>query len=307
MRTFPLHGIRWLVVVLPLGLIVACGARPVDTEAPPDPAIARAPEATSGPPAPMPRNPAPKTRSRPTPAENGPRQVPAEPLVRAAGRVEPNTTLGVLVYDRVTGQTPLAHNADRAFRSASLVKLLITIDALEHGADARDRQRIARMLRNSDDGLASAFWVSAGGLEMVARTSARLGLAGVRPPEDPSQWGEVVLTPRDVAAIYRHVLKLPGPDRALIVTALAGAPRFAADGFDQHFGIPDGIQGEWAVKQGWGNNGSAMVLHSTGLVGPDLRYVAVLLTEHPLGTGWQNSAKAVTAAAASMHGLLPGV
>jgi hypothetical protein len=50
-----------------------------------------------------------------------------------------------------------------------------------------------------------------------------------------------------------------------------------------------------------------MVLHSTGLVGRDWRYVVVLLTEHPLGSGLRTSANAVTAAAEALRGELPGV
>jgi hypothetical protein len=96
-------------------------------------------------------------------------------------------------------------------------------------------------------------------------------------------------------------------DRTLIVDALAQAPQVAADRFDQYFGIPDGLPAPWAIKQGWGNNDTAMVLHSTGLVGPDWRYVVVLLTEHPLGSGWGTSAESVTSAAASLQRLLPGL
>ena len=44
-----------------------------------------------------------------------------------------------------------------------------------------------------------------------------------------------------------------------------------------------------------------------GLVGPGFRYVVVLLTEHPLGSGWETCSRSVTAAAAAMHGTLPGI
>ncbi len=299
MRTLSLRAGRRLVLVLPLGLAVACGARPVATvAAPPGPSIAPQAQAGSAPPTPMPKNPGHAGAQAPVDGT-----LPA----RAASTVEPGTTLGAVVYDRTTGTTPLAYQADRPFRSASLVKLLIAIDVLEHGADADDRQQLATMLTMSDDDIASMLWVRQGGPNLVTRAIAELGLTGVRPPEVPGQWGEVVVTARDVVSIYRHVLSMPAPDRSLIVDALARAPRIAADGFDQYFGIPDGLSAEWAVKQGWGNNDSAMVLHSTGLVGPGLRYVVVLLTEHPLGSGWTTSARAVTAAAAAMHGLLPGV
>jgi len=300
MRTSPLRGVLRFVVFLPLGLTVACGTGPAEVvaPAPPGPSIVAAPATTSTPPAPMPKNPAP--RPAPRIADRS-----AEPLIKAAGRVEPGTTLGVLVHDRLTGEDLLAHNADRPFRTASLVKLLLAIDVLERGATPTDRDRLTRMLSVSDDDLGSLYWVRQGGAEMLARTSARLGLTGVLPPEVPGQWGEVVMTPRDVAAIYRYVLDLRPAYRSLIVNALADAPRLAADGFDQHFGIPDGLRSPWAVKQGWGNNDTAMVLHSTGLAGPDYRYVVVLLSEHPLGSGWATSARSVTAAATALRGLLP--
>jgi hypothetical protein len=293
MRTNPLRGARRLLVILPMVLTVACGGQPTAH------VVAATWASTSMLPMPMPKHPSPDPR-------RAPKAITGEQLAKAAVTVEPNTTLGAVVYDRTTGATPLVYHADRPFRSASLVKLLIAIDVLLRGASDEDRQEIAQMLTMSDDGLASMFWVRDGGPELVTRTSAELGLVGVRPPEVPGRWGEVVVTPRDVVTIYRYVLSLPRPDRTLIVDALARAPRYAEDGFDQHFGIPDGLAAHWAIKQGWGDNDSTMVLHSTGLVGNDFRYVVVLLTEHPVDSGWHVSAGSVTAAAAALRGRLPG-
>lgn len=307
MRSVPLRGFRRLAVVLPLlGLTVACGGRPgaVGSVFGEPVAPAARPATTSASPAPMPKNPGhPAKRAKQRPAPKGP---PAGDLLReAAASVEPGTTLGAVVYDRTTGRSPFAYNAGRSFRSASLVKLLIAIDVRERGAD--DREQVSRMLRMSDDELASMFWMREGGPALVTRTSAELGLTGVRPPEVPGQWGETVVTPRDVVAVYRYILRLPTADRELIVTSLGQAPRVAADGFDQYFGIPDGLDAQWAVKQGWGNNDRTMVLHSTGLAGPGFRYVVVLLTEHPLGSGWQTCARSVTAAAGALRRALPGI
>ncbi|HEY7594137.1 MAG TPA: serine hydrolase, partial [Actinophytocola sp.] len=291
------------------GLTVACGQPAAILGAPPGPPVPVQPNVTtSAPPVPMPKNPAPERKhTKPKPRPELPARIPGRILERAAAGVEPGTTLGAMVFDRTTGELRLEYNADRPFRSASLVKLLIAIDVLAQGADGPTRQQVAEMLRMSDDDLASMFWVKYGGPQIVTRTSAELGLSGVRPPEAYGRWGEVVVTPRDIVAIYRHVLKLPPADRTLIVDALANAPRQAADGFDQHFGIPDGLHAEWAIKQGWGSNSSAMVLHSTGLAGPGFRYIVVLLTEHPLGSGWRTAARSVTAAATAMNGRLPGV
>ena len=308
MRNFPHRRVRRLLIAVPLSLTVSCGAVTAATQpepVPPAPRIAIEPPAPSATASAAPA-PAPAPAPKPAPA---PETRPIDPGVveTAVHRVEPNTTVGALVVDRQTGGTPLAINPDRQFRSASLVKLLIAIDALEQGADDEDRQRLARMLAVSDDDIASSYWVLGGRPDIVVRTAARMGLTGTAPPEDPGMWGEVLVTPADIVRVYQYVLAMPTADRTLIVDALAQAPQYAGDGFDQYFGIPDGLASPWAVKQGWGNNSSAMVLHSTGLAGPNWRYVVVLLTEHPLGSGWQTSAESVTAAAASLHGHLPGV
>jgi hypothetical protein len=133
-----------------------------------------------------------------------------------------------------------------------------------------------------------------------------VGLQGTTPPDQPGQWGETQVTAHDMVRVYQYVSGLPTADYTLIVDALAQAPEYAADDWNQWFGIPNGLNLQWAIKQGWGNNRQTMVLHSTGLVGADWRYVVVLLTEHPLGSGWRTSEGAATAAAAALNGLLPG-
>lgn len=285
---------RLSLIVVPLCLTVSCGVA-----------------SGSGPvvlePVPGWTAPAEPTGAQPTGAGSRPGSIDPEAVRRAAVDAEPDTVLGAVVVDRVTGTLPLAIDSDRQFRSASLVKLLIAIDAVERDADEQDRERLATMLTLSDDMLASAFWMSGGGPDIVRRTSAAIGLTGTEPPDDPGRWGETLLTPADVARVYDHVLRLPAADRDLIVDALARTPRVAADGFDQHFGIPDGLASPWAVKQGWGNNDTTEVLHSTGLAGPQWRYIVVLLTEHPRAARWSDSARAVTSAAAALHGHLPGI
>jgi hypothetical protein len=264
MPDFAARRVAILAVLAPTTVVTgsACGARPAAPVGDLMILAAPAPAQTA-----VPRQ-APAPAPAPAPADN-----PVDPgggrtcgLEAAARQVEPNTTLGAVVLDRVDGGAVLSVNPDRQFRSASLVKLLIAIDALHGGADEPDRERLARMLSTSDDEIASSFWVRLGP-DLVRRVTKLAGLRGTGPPELSGQW---------------------------------------ADDFDQHFGIPDGLDAHWAVKQGWGNNDHAMVLHSTGLVGADWRYVVVLLTEHPLGSGWRTSADAVTAADGALADDLPG-
>jgi hypothetical protein len=118
----------------------------------------------------------------------------------------------------------------------------------------------------------------------------------------------VLITAHDIARTYQYILtELPAGDRELIVDAMAAAPRRAGDGFDQYFGIPDGLGGTWAIKQGWSDSPHDLVLHSTGLVGPGWRHIVVLLTEHPVGVPAATAARSVTAGAKAFSTLLqPG-
>lgn len=289
---------RWLLVSLTVGLAGCAAQVPHSTGSAPMPditSVGQAPAETS---APLPQPRAQATTSVVTDFN------PAS-VAGAAKQVEKRATVGALVVDRTTGDALLEINADRQFRSASLVKLLIAIDALARDDDAKLARQISYMLSMSDDDTASALWVAGGGASLVTRTSARLGLTGTEPPKILGRWGDVLLTAHDVGRIYEFVLtELPDAHRTLIVDALANAPRKASDGFDQHFGIPDGLGGTWAIKQGWSNSTNDIVLHSTGLVGDGWRYVVVLLTEHPLGVSWAVAAQSVTSAAKALSPLL---
>ena len=310
MLTFAVRRVALLAVLVTATAVTAgaCGARPSASVG--DPVILAAPAQTPVPltprttasPAPKPK-PKPKPEPEPGGSASG---VDQSSLAAAARDIEPNTTLSAVVFDRVSGAPRLSVDGDRQFRSASLVKLMIAIDVLYRGASEQDREALSTMLMVSDDDIASSFWVK-GGPGLIPRVVELVGLEGTEPPELAGRWGEVKVTANDMVRVYRYVLgRMPAEDRALVVDALAQAPEYAADDFDQYFGIPDGLDAQWAIKQGWGNNDHAMVLHSTGLVGEKWRYIVVLLTEHPLGSGWRTSAESVTAAAAALNGTLPG-
>ncbi|TXS52969.1 hypothetical protein [Streptomyces sp. t39] len=168
------------------------------------------------------------------------------------------TTAGVAVYDRDTGRFTELHDADRRFRSASLVKLLLALDVLGDGGPAAlpeaDRVRLTAMLRSSDDAAASHYWAARGGSAVVTRTASRLGLTGTVPPPatHPGHWGYTATTASDTVRVYRHILETaPAAVRTFVMDALHSATRCGNDGFDQYFGIPSAFDGPRAVKQGW--------------------------------------------------------
>jgi hypothetical protein len=228
--------------------------------------------------------------------------LPASDVAEAVTRVVPGADVGVEVYDRDSSTAVLDQDSDRQFPSASVVKLLIALDALPAQPQVQDQVR--EMLSRSDDAVANSLWDADGGPAIVTRMAARIGLSATQPPADPTQWGDTSITADDIVATYRYITdRLPPEQRSLILDALTDAPRQAADGSDQYFGIPDGLPGvPRAIKQGWMAEGGDTILHTTGLVGDHHRYVVVLLTSVPADDG--TAADAVTAAAAALGPLV---
>jgi hypothetical protein len=207
----------------------------------------------------------------------------AAKVKQAMQAVLPAAQVGFEVFDRQDNTVLTSHDAGRQFASMSLVKLLIALDALASDnwatPDDATQQKLHQMLADSNDDIADNLWTTHGGPAIVTRMASLLGLTGTQPPKDPGMWGDTLITPHDMVTVYRYIIdQLPRPSRDFLLSALAAAPRIAADGFDQYFGIPDGMPNTtWAIKQGWGTSGSQAVMNSTGLVGTDLRYAVVVL------------------------------
>ncbi|WP_218025284.1 hypothetical protein [Nocardia jejuensis] len=224
--------------------------------------------------------------------------------------LSPGTTVGIDVVDTRTGSTLAGLDTDQQFYTASVVKLLIAIDDLESQGtqpDSDATNRISEMLSASDDDIADQLWDADGGDAIVTRMADLIGLTDTAPPLDPAQWGETLMSPRDVVKVFGYITTtLPEPDRDLVMNALSGATRISADGTDQYFGIPDGLGGDaWAIKQGWMALDSSTTLDTTGLVGADpnmpLRYAVVILTTQPADTSWDTGVSALTAGVALLH------
>ncbi|WP_439680961.1 hypothetical protein [Embleya sp. MST-111070] len=248
---------------------------------------------------------------------------PAASSGTAAGpsaiRVPAGVTAGVAVFDRQTGTFSEQLDANRRFRSASVVKLLIALDYLwnrgpTYAIPAVDRPAFDRMLRGSDDAAAGDLWTRAGYGAVVERMVTRLHLVDTAPPDDPNFWGYTALSAADVVRIYRYLLDTaPAPVRDAVMGDLRQSTRCAVDSFDQHFGIPSAFDRPWAVKQGWsgfdsggcgptatapsaapagvattagGIDLTSPALHTTGTVGAGDRSIVAVLTLHPAGTSY---------------------
>jgi hypothetical protein len=196
------------------------------------------------------------------------------------------------VLDRNTGQLVTNGNGT-TIAIASVVKLFIADDLLLQVSKGQtqlspaDRQAFDQMLRQSDDSAAENFWNRGGGSAIVTRVAARYGLVSTRPPNN-GRWFNTISTATDLVHYYDMMMTgaggLPPEQASVILSNLAASAPMAIDGmmpggvYPQSFGIPDGLFAEpVAVKQGWMCCVGADWMHlSTGVVGPDRRYVMVI-------------------------------
>lgn len=220
----------------------------------------------------------------------------------AESRSAPEKQAATVVLDRTSGKQEVSDRGGEQFRTASVVKLLIALDVVTKGALKKaDETQIRQMLSKSDDAIANTLWSRNGGPAIITRTAAAIGLKNTVPPSDAGRWGDTLSTADDIVAISQHVLKLPKAKRDQILKPLREAGKTAADGFDQHFGIPSAFHDRpWAVKQGWAAGRGAVDVHTTGLVGKNDRYIVVILSSFAAGTDLAVATAAVTSTAASL-------
>ena len=278
--------------------LVLAGAVPLlVTDSPPRLRAAPAPAATSAV-LPFPDLSAPPTAfvpPPPPPPETGLAQGAVDAAEATAGS---STELAVAVLDRSTGELAVGSRGEEPFYTASLSKLVVTVDVLDRRrlegltvTDA-DLALFRRALGPSDDSAMSALWERFDGQGAMARVSKRLGLAHTTAPRRFGQWGEVEVSAVDYVKIWRYVLdEMPEADRDLLLSDMQAAPATAKDGFDQAFGLlSPAVRGDGSgaiAKQGWMCCFSGRYyLHSAGAVGADRRFLVALLTRDPRQGGW---------------------
>ncbi|GAA0964748.1 hypothetical protein [Actinocorallia libanotica] len=280
----------------------------------------------------------PQTAHSSAPSPGPARLVPTGPAERApaaAPKVAPGVSARWVVYDRTTKKITSRRSAHRTVRSASVVKILIALDYLQRRGGkvaSADAARFRAMLRSSDDKAATHFWNLGGKGALVKRMSRRIGLTDTAPPPaaQPGYWGYTAISAMDVAKTYRYLLEKASPRvRSTIMGHLRRATRCGTDGFDQSFGLPGATKRAGAVKQGWSGfgltppypctNGARSaggarfvpaaapdlglgrpVLHTTGTVGGQDRWIVVVLTLNPAGASYRSSVNRITALTRSL-------
>lgn len=209
---------------------------------------------------------------------------------RAAG-----ADLKLAILDRNTGALISNGRADTPFPTASVVKLFIADDLLLQQSDGQttlslaDRKSLDAMLRSSDDSAAQIFWDRSGGNAVITRIVARYGLTGTTAPYN-GHWDVTTSTAHDLVRYYDMLLNgsggLPPEQANVIMGNLAQSTPTGNDGYPQRFGIPDGLYAEpVAVKQGWFCcwSGANQLHVSTGVIGPERRYVMAVASLQPVG------------------------
>lgn len=195
-------------------------------------------------------------------------------------------TLSVGILDRKTHQL-ISNGNTQIIGTASVAKLFIADDLLLQEAQGKttlspdDRQALDVMLQSSDDGAAERFWSQGGGDNIITQVASRYGLSSTTPPSD-GRWWNTMSSLTDLIHYYDELLDggggLPAERAKLIVNDLSRSTPTGIDGYPQRFGIPDGLFAEpVAVKQGWMCCIGTEWMHlSTGVVGPDHRYIVVV-------------------------------
>jgi hypothetical protein len=283
MRRRPSRLIAATAISMIAALVAGCEARVYGTP-PPSPVPQLTVVAPQGSLAPLPEAPPDEPATTFDGLEARARQATADAAKSGAD-------ITTLVLDRNTGQQ-VSNGNGRTIAIASVAKLFIADDLLLQEANGQtalspaDRKSLDVMLRSSDDNAAESFWNRSGGSAIISRVAARYGLASTRPPGN-GRWWNTISSAADLVRYYDMLLQGTGglpPERAsIILSNLAQSTPTGIDGYPQRFGIPDGLYAEpVAVKQGWMCCIGADWMHlSTGVIGPDRRFVMVIGSMQP--------------------------
>ncbi len=191
--------------------------------------------------------------------------------------------VGIAVLDTRTGVLRGAGYWTGIFASESLIKVFIATRLLhQHRMHGSTAQRAWKMITQSDDAIASAFYGSVGGDNLINWMKARYHVPDLGyPPSQPGWWGNTHLRPSGLVKLYAKLKRDPVVAPWLL-NAMRHAKPYGSDGTYQFFGIPSATHG-FAVKQGWGNDyeiGSSADFNTTGFIAHN-RYAIAILARGP--------------------------
>ncbi|MFJ9930239.1 serine hydrolase [Streptomyces misionensis] len=168
-------------------------------------------------PAPKPSQPTPDPKpSSPKPSRSAPAAKPSGPAAPAPKSSEPpapvpdpHATAAVLDLD-AGGDSPVVHGPDRAYDTASIVKVDILATLLLQAQDAHrsltdeERGHAEPMIRRSDNASADALWREIGRAPGLEAANKRLGLTSTTGGSG-GRWGLTRTTASDQIRLLRAV------------------------------------------------------------------------------------------------------
>src|SRR3954471_1685788 len=175
-------------------------------------------------------------------------------VMRSAAAYGPahNTKVGIAVYDTRTGRLYGSGSYKSTFASESVVKAMIATRLLlqgrMHGTNAT---RAYKMITQSDDAIASAFYGSVGGDGLITWIKRHYNVPDLGPPPHRSYWwGNTHITAAGLVKFYAKVKK----DRRVgpwLLNAMHHARKYGSDGTVPVFRppVPDHRP---PAKTGWG-------------------------------------------------------
>lgn len=201
-----------------------------------------------------------------------------------------NGLIDIAVYDNISGAVARYGNTETAFKTASIVKLAVLEELIrtEEGwqwAQA-NRNYIAPMITQSDNGVTSALWSRIGGeqamqnyLDLIQANRTNAGSGGY--------WGATLTTALDQlrvvnTAVYPNVYLSQEKSEFARQLMREVVP-------DQRWGISGGVPANAIVenKNGWYPHGAGWTMNSIGHVtAPGVDYtIAILTTGDPAHPG----------------------
>ncbi|MFF8731906.1 serine hydrolase [Streptomyces sp. NPDC015171] len=158
----------------------------------------------------------------------------------------PHATAAVLDLDG-TGRTPVLHGRDRAYDTASIVKVDILAALLLRAQDAgrhltvSERKLAEPMIRRSDNAAANTLWRRIGRADGLAAANKRLGLITTKGGSG-GKWGLTRTTASDQIRLLRAVFDSGG-----------GAAHRGSGGLDaESRTYVRGLMGHVVAEQTWG-------------------------------------------------------
>jgi hypothetical protein len=201
--------------------------------------------------------------------------------------------LGIVVRDRVSGETWQAGTTTHPTWTASTIKLAMATSLLERDRsgeitlDAKAHRQIADMLAFSSNDAADALWSGYGRAAMVDRFRTVYGMKGLTFVDGFDRyWGFMKCTARDLAALMSYVLdKLDEGDRIYLIGAMRAVESVQqwgvwAAGNALHPGTKDG----WSLEQDPNATGALekhWVTNTVGFAGDGERYVVAVMYHLP--------------------------